>query len=87
MQPLETLGISQIFEPHNIINTQQKIHMPNIWIFSNNRKGHYEDSDWDTSTILKTKNYYFKESEPNRQNVKKGDTVLFREYGFGFWKK
>ena len=59
--------------------------MPNIWIFSNNRKGHYEDSDWDTSTILKTKNYYFKESEPNRQNVKKGDTVLFREYGFGFW--
>jgi hypothetical protein len=59
--------------------------MSNIWIFSNNRTGYYEDSDWDTSTILKTKRYYFKESEPNRHKVKKGDNVLFREYGFGFW--
>lgn len=59
--------------------------MSNVWIFSNNRIGYYEDSDWDTSTILKTNHYYFKESEPNRYNVKKGDTVLFREYGFGFW--
>ena len=59
--------------------------MSNVWIFSNNRIGYYEDSDWDTSTILKTKHYYFKESEPNRYKIKKGDIVLFREYGFGFW--
>jgi len=59
--------------------------MSNIWIFSNKRIGRYKESDWDTSTILKTKNYYFKESEPNRYKVKKGDTVLFREYGSGFW--
>ncbi len=59
--------------------------MPNIWIFSNNRVGYYEDSDWDTSSILKTKHYYFKESEPNRSKVKKGDIVLLREYGSGFW--
>lgn len=59
--------------------------MQNIWIFSNNRVGYYEDSDWDTSTILKTKHYYFKESEPNRSKVKKGDIILLREYGSGFW--
>ena len=34
--------------------------MPNVWIFSNNREGFYGDSDWDTSTILKIKRYYFK---------------------------
>ena len=59
--------------------------MSNIWIFSNNRIGYYEDSDWDTSTILKTKKYYFKESEPNRSKVLRGDTILLREYGVGFW--
>jgi restriction system protein len=59
--------------------------MANVWIFSNNRVGYYEDSDWDTDTILKTKNYYFKKSEPNRSKVKKGDQILLREYGTGFW--
>jgi len=59
--------------------------MPNIWIFSNNYSGYYEDSDWDTSTILKTKHYYFKTSERNRAKIQKGDLVLFREYGSGFW--
>jgi len=59
--------------------------MSNIWIFSNKYIGCYEDSDWDTSTILKTKHYYFKESESNRSKVKKGDIVLFREYASGFW--
>jgi hypothetical protein len=59
--------------------------MPKVWIFSNKSKGSYEDSDWDTSTILKTKRYYFKTNEPNRTKVEKGDTVLFREYGTGFW--
>lgn len=59
--------------------------MSKIWIFSNNSPGFYEDSDWDTSTILKTKHYYFKTNESNRAKVEKGDTVLFREYGTGFW--
>lgn len=52
-----------------------------IWIFSNNRAGHYEDSDWDTSTILKHKRYYFKTSEPNRSKVAAGDRAILREYG------
>jgi len=59
--------------------------MANVWIFSNNRVGYYEVSDWDTSTILKTKHYYFKESESNKSKVKKGDIILLREYGLGFW--
>lgn len=59
--------------------------MSNIWIFSNNRVGYYENSDWDTSTNLKTKHYYFKKNEPNRSKVRKGDQVLLREYGTGFW--
>ncbi len=56
-----------------------------IWIFSNNRVGHYEDSDWDTSTILKHKRYYFKTSEPNRSKVAAGDRAILREYGTGLW--
>jgi len=56
-----------------------------LWIFSNNPPGYYEDSDWDTTTIIKTKRYYFKTSEANRAKVEKGDTILFREYGSGFW--
>jgi hypothetical protein len=59
--------------------------MPNIWIFSNRAEGHKGDSDWDTSTIVRRKRYYFKASEKNRSKVEKGDTVLFREYGSGFW--
>ncbi|MFV1974984.1 MAG: endonuclease NucS domain-containing protein [Candidatus Scalindua sp.] len=59
--------------------------MQNYWIFSNNYEGSYDDSDWDTSTILNTKKYYFKQSEPNRSKVKKGDRVILREYGKGFW--
>lgn len=59
--------------------------MSKVWIFSNKRIGRYKDSDWDTSTILKAKHYYFKKSESNRHKVKKGDIVLLREYGSGFW--
>jgi hypothetical protein len=59
--------------------------MPNVWIFSNRFEGYKENSDWDTSTIIKRKRYYFKTSEKNRSRVEKGDTILFREYGSGFW--
>jgi len=52
--------------------------MSNVWIFSNKKKDHYGDSDWDTSTIIKTKRYYFKESEPNRSKIKRGDIIVFR---------
>ncbi len=56
-----------------------------FWIFSNNPVGAYQDTDWDTSTILKRKQYYFKANEPNRVKVAPGDSVLFREYGTGLW--
>ena len=59
--------------------------MANVWIFSNKSKGAYGDSDWDTGTILKKNRYYFKGRELNRKSVKKGDIVLLREYGSGFW--
>jgi hypothetical protein len=56
-----------------------------IWIFSNKFVGEYEDSDWDTSTILKRKRYYFKASEPNRTRVAAGDRAILREYGAALW--
>lgn len=59
--------------------------MANVWIFSNHHVDYYGDSDWDTSTILKSKKYYFKVAEKNRFKVKNGDRVIFREYGSGFW--
>lgn len=59
--------------------------MSSIWIFSNNKPGYYEDSDWDTSTILRHGRYYFKSTEPNRAKVNSGDRALLREYGAGIW--
>jgi restriction system protein len=59
--------------------------MKNYWIFTNNYLGYYGDSDWDTSTILRSSQYYFKDNEPNRKNVKEGDFVILRTYGEGFW--
>lgn len=59
--------------------------MTNVWIFSNNYEGAYGDSDWDTSTILRSGRYYFKQSERNRVKIKKGDSIMLREYGSGFW--
>lgn len=56
-----------------------------LWIFSNNRTGYYEDSDWDSATILKHKRYYFKSSENNRTKVASGDRADLREYGSGLW--
>ena len=56
-----------------------------VWIFSNNSVGYYEETDWDTSTILKHKRYYLKSSEPNRGKVAAGDRAIFREYGTGIW--
>jgi hypothetical protein len=56
-----------------------------VWIFSNKYEGRYQDSDWDTATILKRKQYYFKSSENNRPKVSKGDSVFLREYGKGIW--
>lgn len=55
------------------------------WIFSNRCEGSYRESEWDTNTILKTKHYYFKDTERNRSNVQKGDFVIFRTYGLGYW--
>lgn len=55
------------------------------WIFANRPKGYDNDSVWDTNTILKTRRYYFKESERNCSYVQKGDIAIFREYGSGYW--
>jgi len=60
-------------------------HRANIWIFSNNCEGYYDDSDWDMSKILQRRKYYFKENESNRSYVKQGDSVILRTYGYGFW--
>jgi len=60
-------------------------HQTKYWIFSNNKTGFYKDSDWDTSTILKTNRYYLKDSEPNRAYVKKGDSIILRTYEIGYW--
>ncbi len=58
---------------------------PQYWIFSNQWNGMYGDSDWDMDTILKTKRYYFKNSESNRSKINDGDFVIFRTYGSGYW--
>lgn len=55
------------------------------WIFANKQTGFYEESDWDTSTILRTKRYYFKQKEPNRGQVKPDDLIIFREYSGNYW--
>lgn len=56
----------------------------NYWCFSNHGRGYYNDSDWDITTITKSKQYYFSQSERNRGHVSTGDLVLLREYGTGF---
>lgn len=59
--------------------------MSNYWIFSNKSVGSY-GNDFDTSAILKHNRYYFvQEGERNRSKVNKGDKILLREYGSGFW--
>ncbi len=55
------------------------------WCFSNYGVGSYPGTEWDISTIIKSKQYYFNETERNRQNISSGDVVIFREYSSGFW--
>lgn len=59
----------------------------NFWIFSNNPEGSCggENSVWDITTILESNKYYFAEKEGNRAHVKKGDRIILRTYGIGFW--
>lgn len=61
------------------------VQKPKYWIFSNKPDGHYNELEWDTNTILKTKQYYLKDNERNRSKVQKGDFVIFRTYGWGYW--
>lgn len=51
------------------------------WAFANYGAGTYEDSDWDMTTILANRRYYFKRDERNRSNVGVGDTAYLRIYG------
>jgi hypothetical protein len=53
---------------------------PNYFIFGNRPKGEYEDSFWDTSTILETKEYYFTKSDNLTYKPRKGDIVIFKEF-------
>ena len=57
----------------------------NYWCFSNHGRGYYNNSDWDISTIIKSKRYYFNQTERNRGHVSTGDLALLREYGTGFF--
>jgi hypothetical protein len=50
------------------------------WIFSNKSEGAYDKNIWDQATIMKTRMYTIKESEPNRAHVKPGDVVHMRIY-------
>ncbi|HEY5463148.1 MAG TPA: AAA family ATPase [Hanamia sp.] len=60
---------------NNLTNTE-----PNYFIFGNKPKGEYEDSIWDTSTILETKEYYFTTSDNLTYKPQKGDVVIFKEF-------
>lgn len=51
------------------------------WVFANYGAGTYEDSDWDMTTILANRRYYFARTERNRANVKAGDIAYMRLYG------
>lgn len=53
---------------------------PNYFIFGNKPMGEYEDSFWDTSTILETKDYYFTTSDNLTYKPKAGDIVIFKEF-------
>ena len=55
------------------------------WVFSNNREGYYDNSDWDMATIIRTGKYYFQLSEKNRAEVRSGDIIILRTYGEGYW--
>lgn len=52
----------------------------NYFIFGNKPQGEYEDSFWDTSTILDTKEYYFTTNDNLTYKPKKGDIVIFKEF-------
>lgn len=52
----------------------------NYFIFGNKPKGEYEQSFWDTNTILQTKEYYFTTSDKLTYKPKKGDVVIFKEF-------
>jgi len=53
---------------------------PNFFIFGNKPHGEYEDSFWDTSTILEKKEYYFTSKDKLTYKPKKGDVVIFKEF-------
>jgi len=52
----------------------------NYFIFGNKPTGEYEDSIWDTSTILETKEYYFTIKDNLTYKPHKGDIVVFKEF-------
>jgi len=58
----------------------EKIIEPNYFIFGNKPKGEYEDSFWDTSTILETKEYYFTTNDNLTYKPKRGDVIIFKEF-------
>lgn len=53
----------------------------NYFIFGNKPPGEYEDSLWDTSTILETEEYYFSPNVKLTDKPRKGDIVIFKEFG------
>lgn len=58
----------------------EKIIEANYFIFGNKPKGEYEDSFWDTNTILETKEYYFTTNDNLTYKPKRGDVIIFKEF-------
>ncbi len=51
------------------------------FIFGNKPIGEYGDSFWDTSTILETEEYYFSPNVNLTDKPRKGDIIIFKEFG------
>ncbi|MGA9652234.1 McrB family protein [Pedobacter sp.] len=60
---------------------KDRLNSPEYFIFGNKPTGEYQGSIWDTENILETKEYYFVDSMKLAHRPKKGDVVVFKEFG------
>jgi 5-methylcytosine-specific restriction protein B len=57
------------------------LNQPAYFIFGNKPTGEYQGSIWDTENILETKEYYFVDFMRLAHKPRKGDIVIFKEFG------
>jgi 5-methylcytosine-specific restriction protein B len=62
------------------VGWEESMNSATYFIFGNKPSGEYENSLWDTSTILKTKEYYFTISDKLTYKPKINDIVVFKEF-------